>query len=141
MILEEKLEYGLITAIVVVLGFVFFKEDDTPFVPKGLTHEEFLIYPVDAWQTTDKQGGECVKIKYLVGRDNTKLYMFDRNNKVVHSQPLTLSPHKDGRERIETYVWRLYRTEWTDRIAPGQYQIIVGTSFDKRGLGVEIEII
>lgn len=138
---EQILEYGLITAIMVVLGFVFFKEDDTPFVPKELTHEEFLIYPVDAWQTTDKQGGECVKIKYLVDRDKTKLYMIDRNNKVVHSQPLTLSPHKDGRERIETYVWRLYRTEWTDRIAPGQYQIIVGTLRERGGLTLEIEIV
>ena len=138
---EQILEYGLITAIVVVLGFVFFKEDDTPFVPKELTHEEFLIYPVDAWQTTDKQGGECVKIKYIVDRDKTKLYMVDRNNKVVHSQPLTLSPHKDGRERIETYVWRLYRTEWTDRIAPGQYQIIVGTLRERGGLTLEIEIV
>ena len=138
---EQILEYGLITAIMVVLGFVFFKEDDTPFVPKELTHEEFLIYPLDAWQTTDKQGGECVKIKYIVDRDKTKLYMVDRNNKVVHSQPLTLSPHKDGRERIETYVWRLYRTEWTDRIGPGQYQIIVGTLHEKKGLGLEIEII
>ena len=138
---EQILEYGLITAIMVVLGFVFFKEDDTPFVPKELTHEEFLIYPVDAWQTTDKQGGECVKIKYIVDRDKTKLYMIDRNNKVVHSQPLTLSPHKDGRERIETYVWRLYRTEWTDRIAPGQYQIIVGTLRERGGLTLEIEIV
>lgn len=138
---EQILEYGLITAIMVVLGFVFFKEDDTPFVPKELTHEEFLIYPLDAWQTTDKQGGECVKIKYIVDRDKTKLYMVDRNNKVVHSQPLTLSPHKDGRERIETYVWRLYRTEWTDRIAPGQYQIIVGTLRERGGLTLEIEIV
>ena len=138
---EQILEYGLITAIVVVLGFVFFRETDLPYVPKELTKEEFLLYPLDAWQTTDKQGGECVKIKYLVDRDKTKLYMFDRYNKVVHSQPMALSPHKDGRERIETYVWRLYRTEWTDRIAPGQYQVIVGTSVDKKGLGLEIKII
>ena len=138
---EQILEYGLITAIMVVLGFVFFKEDDTPFVPKELTHEEFLIHPLDAWQTTDKQGGMCVKIKYLVEKDKTKLYMIDRNNKVVHSQPISLNPNKDGRERIETYVWRLYRTEWTDRIAPGQYQIIVGTIYEKRGLGLEINIL
>jgi hypothetical protein len=141
MILEEKLEYGLITAIVVVLGFVFFKEDDLPIQVERPSHAEFLIYPVDAWQTTDKQGGECVKIRYLVENDKTKLYMVDRNNKVVHSQPITLSPYKDGRERIETYVWRLYRTEWTDRIGPGQYQIIVGTLHEKKGLGLEIEII
>jgi hypothetical protein len=141
MILEEKLEYGLITAIVVVLGFVFFKEDDLPIQVERPSHAEFLIYPVDAWQTTDKQGGECVKIRYLVENDKTKLYMVDRNNKVVHSQPISLNPNKDGRERIETYVWRLYRTEWTDRIAPGQYQIIVGTIYEKRGLGLEINIL
>jgi hypothetical protein len=139
--IEKLLEYGLITAIVVVLGFVFFREDDVLIQVKRPSYEEFLIYPLDAWQTTDKQGGACVKIKYLVENDKTKLYMFDRNNKVVHSQRLTLSPHKDGRERIETYVWRLYRTEWTDRIAPGQYKIIVGTLYEKKGLGLEIEII
>lgn len=139
--IEQIVEYGLITAIIVVLSFVFIREDDLPYIPKEQTHEEFLIHPVDAWQSIDNQGGECVKIKYLVDRNETKLYMFDIHNKVVHKQPLALSPHKDGRERIETYVWRLYRTEWTDRIAPGQYQIIVGTSFDKKGLGLEIEVI
>ena len=36
------------------------------------------------------------------------------------------------------------RTEWTDKIAPGSYQIIVGTTFDTRNpnfrkLTIEIE--
>jgi hypothetical protein len=137
---ENLLEYGLITAIMVVLSFVFFKEDSLPFTPQEQTYEEFLAFPLSAWSTIDKQGGECVKVKYLVAKEQTKLYMLDRYNKVVHSQPLSLSPYKDGRERIETYVWRLYRTEWTDRIGPGAYQIVVGTQHQIKGLSVEINL-
>ena len=46
-------------------------------------------------------------------------------------------------KRIETYVWKLYRTEWTSKIPPGEYQIMVGTDYDKdptRNLNIEIDI-
>ena len=39
--------------------------------------------------------------------------MFDENGKLVHQTPLALDRFRDGRERTETYVWKLYRTEWT----------------------------
>ena len=67
--------------------------------------------------------------------------MFNRNGKIVHKQPLALSPHKNDRDRVETYVWKLYRTEWTDNISPGKYQIVVGTEHQKTGISIEIEII
>lgn len=137
---EKLLEYGLITATMVVLSFVFFRDDNLTFKPKEQTYEEFIAFPLSAWSSIDKQGGECVKVKYLVEKNKTKLYMLDRYNKVVHSQPLALNPYKDGRERIETYVWRLYRTEWTDRIGPGAYQIVVGTQHQIKGLSVEINL-
>ena len=47
----------------------------------------------------------------------------------------------DGRERTETYVWKLYRTEWTSDIDAGYYTIVVGTDHDKRGIGTEIEVL
>ena len=145
---EDKhhlIELGLIASIFVVLGLIFFKGDspigDSSNEP---SMETFYEYPLQAWQTKDKQGGDAVKIRYKVERNKTKLYMFNRDGKIVHSQHLELNPYKDGRERIETYTWKLYRTEWTDKIAPGSYQIIVGTTFDTRNpnfrkLTIEIE--
>ena len=137
--LESKIELGLITAIVVVVGFILFSPDieDESFVEPEM--ESFYEYPVQAWRDTDK-GGDVVKVRYLVDRMKTKLYMVDKYGQVVHKQPISLSPYGDGRERIETYVWKLYRTEWTDRIGAGEYGIVVGTDFDHRGISIEIDI-
>ena len=69
--------------------------------------------------------------------------MINQKGKKVHMTPLSFDPKTDGRERIETNVWKLYRTEWTSKIAPGEYQIIVGTDYDKdptRNLNIEIDI-
>ena len=136
--LENKVELGLITAIIVVVGFILFQpkvvhEDSKP------TLENFYEFPLQAWLDEDK-GGDVVKVRYLVDRMKTKLYMVDRYGVIVHKQPISLSPYGDGRERIETYVWKLYRTEWTDRIGAGEYAIIVGTDYDKRGKSIEIDI-
>jgi hypothetical protein len=60
--------------------------------------------------------------------------MYDSNGIVVHKTPLSVSLLPDGRERIETYVWKLHRTEWTPEIYPGTYTILVGTDYDRRGL-------
>jgi len=137
---ETFKELGLIIAIGFVLAFVFLTPDETA-IQSEPPMVEFYDFPLQAWQTLDKRGKECVKIKYLVDRSNTKLYMFNRNGKIVHKQPLALSPHKNDRDRVETYVWKLYRTEWTDNISPGKYQIVVGTEHQKTGISIEIEII
>ena len=60
--------------------------------------------------------------------------MVDRYGVIVHKQPISLSPYGDGRERIETYVWKLYRTEWMMMVME------VGTDYDKRGKSIEIDI-
>ena len=65
---------------------------------------------------TIEKGEPRVKIRYKVQRDKTRLYMFDENGKLVHQTPLALDRFRDGRERTETYVWKLYRTEWTSDI-------------------------
>ena len=136
--LENKIELGLTAAIIIVVGFILFQpkvvqEDIKP------TMESFYDFPLQAWMDTDK-GGDVVKVRYLVDRMKTKLYMVDKYGKIVHKQPISLSPYGDGRERIETYVWKLYRTEWTDRIGAGEYAIIAGTDYDHRGTTIEIDI-
>ena len=136
--LENKLELGLTAAIIVVVGFVLFQPKDIQEDTKP-TMESFYEFPLQAWMDTDK-GGDVVKVRYLVDRMKTKLYMVDRYGVIVHKQPISLSPYGDGRERIETYVWKLYRTEWTDRIGAGEYAIIVCTDYDKRGKAIEIDI-
>ena len=135
---EHKIELGLTAAIIVVVGFILFQPkvvqvDSTP------TLENFYEFPLQAWMDEDR-GGDVVKVRYLVDRMKTKLYMIDKYGKIVHKQPISLSPYGDGRERIETYVWKLYRTEWTDRIGAGEYAIVVGTDYDHRGTTIEIDI-
>ena len=136
--LESKLELGLTAAIIVVVGFVLFQPKDIQEDTKP-TMESFYEFPLQAWMDTDK-GGDVVKVRYLVDRMKTKLYMVDKYGVIVHKQPISLSPYADGRERIETYVWKLYRTEWTDRIGAGEYAIIAGTDYDQRGTTIEIDI-
>jgi len=62
----------------------------------------------------------------------------------VHMQPISLSP-RNGEDRIEVYVWKLYRTEWTDKISPGEYLVIVGTDHDRRpsksNLSIEVDVL
>ena len=136
--LENKIELGLTAAIIIVVGFVLFQPDVT-YTDDKPTMETFYDFPLHAWLDEDR-GGDVVKVRYLVDRMKTKLYMVDKYGQVVHKQPISLSPYGDGRERIETYVWKLYRTEWTDRIGAGEYGIVVGTDYDKRGISIEIDI-
>ena len=137
------LELALISAICFVLGFILFSNGTETQTQNEPIVEQFDDYPLVAWQTTDKDGRECVKVKYRVLKEKTRLFMYNSEGKKVHHQPISLSPHGDGRDRVETYVWKLYRTEWTDRIPPGEYIIIVGTDYDRsqsRNLTFEIDI-
>ena len=124
------------------LMFVLLRPDPNA-IPKVKppSMEDFDEVPIVAWRAYDRKGGPCVKIRYKVQRDKTRLYMFAESGKLVHQTPLALDRFKDGRERTETYVWKLYRTEWTSDIDPGYYTIVVGTDHDKRGIGTEIEVL
>ena len=140
---ETFLELALISAICFVLGFVLYYDGPETQEQNEPDIEQFDEYPLTAWQGLDRKGGECVRIKYRVLKEKTRLYMYNSQGKRVHQQPISLSPYKDGRDRVETYVWKLYRTEWTDKIPPGEYLIIVGTDYDKsasRNLTLEIDI-
>ena len=144
---EELIEIGLIIAICFVLGFVFFYDNDTivePDISSEPSMEIFNQYPLQAWQTTDINNGDCIKVRYRVQKENTRLYMINTKGKIVHKQPISIDPYKDDRDRIETYVWKLYRTEWSSQIPPGEYQIIVGTDYDNsptRNLNIEIDVL
>ena len=82
----------------------------------------FYDFPLDYWfEETDK--GTHVHIRYLITRDDTKLYVYDNKGKAIHVQPFSLDPHDDDRERIFTYVWKLYPGEWHDAVDPGEYTI------------------
>ncbi len=139
---DQIKEYLLYIGIALCIGYVIFpsNEDEIPKV-KPPSMEEFDEHPIVAWSAYDRKGGPCVKVRYKIQRDKTRLYMFSENGKLVHQTPLTLDRFKDGRERTETYVWKLYRTEWTSDIDPGYYTIVVGTEYDKRGIGTEIEVL
>ena len=68
-----------------------------------------------------------MKIKYRVTSNNTKLWIYDtETNRLVHEQPLKRDPWPDGRYRDFTYVWKLYKTERTQYIPPGNYEIKIG---------------
>ena len=98
---EELLELGLIGAICFVLGFVFFYDNDTivePDIDSEPSMEIFNQYPLQAWQTTDINNGDCIKVRYRVQKENTRLYMINTKGKIVHKQPISFDPYKDGRD-------------------------------------------
>ena len=134
-------ETGLICAIGIVLFFAISDVDiiDRQNVSNVPSEEAFYQYPLVAWQTENKDG-DIVKIKYLVEEENTKVRVYDSQGKKVHEQPFDLDRHRDGRERIMTYNWKLYKTEWSQNIVPGTYTIIVGTVYQETGRTIEIEV-
>ena len=138
---DQIKEYLLYIGIALCLGYVVLvPEKDTKSKVKPPTMESFDEFPLVAWAAYDSKGGPCVRVRYEVKRKNTRLYMLDEKGHMVHKTPLSFSPLPDGRERIETYVWKLHRTEWTPEIFPGTYTIVVGTDYDRRGLTEEVII-
>jgi len=127
--------------ILIIVGYIVWapEKDDTSQVEIP-SMENFYDHPLITWPGYDINGYPCIKVKYLVNRKNTRLYMLDEKGHMVHKTPLSFSPLPDGRERIETYVWKLHRTEWTPEIFPGTYTIVVGTDYDRRGLTEEVII-
>ena len=110
---DDILELVLGGLIIVTLGFVFFRSDEPIKVQKEPTIDDFYEFPLQAWQTTDLQGGDCIKIRYMVTKPKTR--------------------------------WKLYRTEWTDKISPGEFLIIVGTDHDRRpsksNLSIKVDVL
>ena len=134
-------ETGLICAIGLVL-FITLSDVgiiESKSVSNIPSEEAFYQYPLVAWQS-ENEDGDIVKIKYLVEEDNTKVRVYDSQGKKVHEQPFDLDRHRDGRERIMTYNWKLYKTEWSQNIVPGTYTIIVGTVYQETGRSIDIVV-
>ena len=129
----EKLLVVLICAVVSLTFILKPKEEVKEEVV--IIEDSFNIFPLIAWKSTHKKWdgkeGDIVKIKYRVTRSNTKLWIYDtETRKLVHEQTLIRDPWPDGRHRDFTYIWKLYKTERSQYIPPGKYEIKVGGMYE-----------
>jgi len=133
---SDFIERVLIVLIFTVLSLTFILKPDKEVKQEITINEDsFDIFPLMAWKSTHKKwdgdDGDIVKIKYRVTRSNTKLWIYDiETNRLVHEQPLIRDPWPDGRHRDFTYVWKLYKTERTQYIPSGEYEIRVGGLYE-----------
>ena len=129
----EKVVVGLI---IITLSFTYLiqtnkEEVKEEFILDENSYEEF---PLVAWKDTHEKWngseGPIVKIKYRVTNDNTKLWIYDIDtDRLVHKQSIVRDPWPDGRHRDFTYVWKLYKTERSQHIPPGNYEIRIGNLY------------
>ena len=133
---SDKLERILIALIFLTISLTYiFKPEEEVKKEVVINEASFDIFPLIAWKDThekwDGDEGDIVKIKYRVTRSNTKLWIYDtETDRLVHEQPLIRDPWPDGRHRDFTYVWKLYKTERTQYIPPGEYEIRVGGLYE-----------
>ena len=129
--LEQKVEIVLFGLIIFVLGVIFFNKEETLVTERVYVgEEEFAKYPLVAWQDIHEKWngkqGDIVNVKYRVTSENTKLWMFNvSTGRLVHEQSYHRDPWKD-KHRDFTYVWKLYKSERSEYIPPGTYEIVVG---------------
>ena len=132
----EVAERIIIALIFLTISLTFiFKPEEKVKKEFVINEDSFNIFPLMAWKYThekwDGKEGDIVKIKYRVTRSNTKLWIYDtETDRLVHEQPLIRDPWPDGRHRDFTYVWKLYKTERTQYIPPGEYEIRVGGLYE-----------
>ena len=133
---SDFLERVFIVLIFIVLSLAYLtKPEEVVKEEFTINEDSFNIFPLMAWKSThekwDGKEGDIVKIKYRVTRSNTKLWIYDtETDRLVHEQPLIRDPWPDGRHRDFTYVWKLYKTERTQYIPPGEYEIRVGGLYE-----------
>ena len=132
----EVVERIIIALIFLTISLTFiFKPEEKVKEEFVINEDSFNIFPLMAWKSThekwDGKEGDIVKIKYRVTRSNTKLWIYDtKTGKLVHEQPLIRDPWPDGRHRDFTYVWKLYKTERSQYIPPGEYEIRIGGLYE-----------
>ena len=130
------LEKLLVVLICVVVSLTFILKPKEEVKEEVVINEDsFNIFPLMAWKSThekwDGKEGDIVKIKYRVTRSNTKLWIYDtETRKLVHEQTLIRDPWPDGRHRDFTYVWKLYKTERSQYIPSGEYEIRIGGLYE-----------
>ena len=128
--LAEKI---LFTLIVVLLSLTYLNvaEEEEVIQDPIINQDSFEIFPLIAWKSIhekwDGKDGDIVKIRYRAEKKNTKLWIYDaETGRLVHEQSIIRDPWPDGRHRDFTYVWKLYKTERSQHIPPGDYEIVVG---------------
>ena len=130
------LEKLFVVLICIVLSLIHLTKTEEEVKEEFVINEDsFEIFPLMAWKSTHKKwdGGEgdIVKIKYRVTNRNTKLWIYDvKTHRLVHEQPLIRDPWPDGRHRDFTYVWKLYKTERSQYIPSGEYEIRIGGLYE-----------
>ena len=134
---STTLEYILVLGIFLMLSITFFFDPEPETFNTGfiINQEEYEKHPIIAWQDTHEKWngkeGDIVKIKYRVFRHEAKLWMYDRNTgRLVHEQYLIKGPLNNGKARDVTYVWKLYKSERSEYIPPGEYDIVIGGAYE-----------
>ena len=121
----KSIEYIVACLIVITLSYIFYpKTPITEIEPE--TNNYFDEYPIEYWESTD-DGGDIVWVRFRVLQDNTKLWVRDMAGRIVHETPMEFDPYDDGRDRVHKHRWKLYHTEWSQDILPGEYEIVVGS--------------
>jgi len=135
---KTDLEWILIASISAILVFTF-ADFSGKSTKKEVTIDEsaYENFPLIVWFDTEEKWdetiGDVVKIKYRVFDENSRIWVYNANGYVVHKQPYDRDPKDDGTPRDFTYSWRLYESEWSDEIEPGNYTITLG--FGNSGTG------
>ena len=132
----EVAERIIIALIFLTISLTFiFKPEEKVKKEFVINEDSFNIFPLMAWKSThekwDGKEGDIVKIKYRVTTSNTKLWIYDtETGKLVHEQSIIRDPWPDGRHRDFTYVWKLYKTERSQYIPSGEYEIRIGGLYE-----------
>jgi len=138
------LEWILIASIGAILVFTFVDFGDESTKKEVIIDDSgYEDFPLMAWfDTEEKWDGTMqpiVKIKYRVFDHNSRIWVYNANGYVVHKQPYDRDPKDDGTPRDFTYSWRLYKSEWSDKIEPGDYTIKMG--YDTKNTGGIMQIV
>ena len=136
--IEKLLEKLLMLAIctVIALTYILHIPEYVDTWEEATENKEiFNRHPLVAWKDTHEtwngKQGDIVKIKYRVSSSETKLWMYNtETGKLVHEQSLIRNPKKDGTPRDLTYVWKLYKSERSDYIPSGDYDIVRGGAYE-----------
>ena len=132
------IEYIIATIIAIIIITSLFPEREKIQEPE--TQDYFEDYPLEYWRDTDK-GGEVIWVRFRVLQDNTKLWVLDSNGRIVHETPMEFDLYDDGRDRVHKHRWKLYYTEWSQDISPGDYEIVVGSHLqNSQNLYIEVTI-
>ena len=135
----KSIEYIVACLIVITLSYVFYPKTPIREIEPE-TNNYFDEYPIEYWESTD-DGGDIVWVRFRVLQDNTKLWVRDMTGRIVHETPMEFDPYDDGRDRVHKHRWKLYYTEWSQNILPGDYEIVVGSHLqNSQNLYMEVTI-